>query len=239
MRAGLFPAALLSVALAACGAGEATPRLTVGVASSMTEAMEALGTAHEEATLELSVAGSQVLVAQAREGAPLDVVITADAATAQSLAELGLLSGDPIRFAGNRLAIAVRPGNPLGLAGPSDLADDAITLVLASPDVPAGAYTQIALGNAGIELAPDSLEPSVRAVLAKVRLGEADAGIVYATDLTAGGVDGVAMPPEANLTTDYFAVVLEGGRTDLAARFVAFLQTPQAQTILADLGFGS
>lgn len=227
----------LLLVLSACGGGQSPSPLTIGAASSMTEAMEALGGAFVDAGVDVSAAGSQVLVAQAREGAPLDVIITADAATAQSLAELGLLAADPVRFAGNRLAIAVERTNPLGIEGPADLADDDLTLVLASPEVPAGAYTEVALRKAGIELTPDSLEPSVRAVLAKVLLGEADAGIVYATDLRQADVDGVAMPATANLTTDYFAVVLNGGRTDLAARFVAFLQTSRAQSILTELGF--
>lgn len=229
--------AALALAVGACGGDGNNDPLTIGAASSMTEAVEALAAAYIDGPVELSVAGSQVLVAQAREGAPLDVVITADAATAQSLADLGLLAGDPVRFAGNRLAIAVEAGNPLGVGGLADLADDEITLVLASPEVPAGAYTQLALERAGINLAPDSLEPSVRAVLAKVKLGEADAGIVYATDLATGGVGGVEIPEDGNLTTDYFALVLNREKADRAAGFVAFLQTVPARTVLADLGF--
>lgn len=203
----------------------------------MTEAVEALGEAFAEVEIDLSVAGSQVLVAQVREGAPLDVVITADAATARSLADLELLAASPVPFARNRLAIAVAAGNPLDITGLDDLADDQITLILASPEVPAGAYTRQLLERAGVKVSPDSLEPSVRAVLAKIQLGEADAGVVYQTDLRAGGVSGVVIPQEANVSTEYFVAVIDRDKVETATGFATFLQTAEAQGILAGLGF--
>jgi molybdate transport system substrate-binding protein len=214
--------------------------LVVGVASSMAEAAEALSDAYGDIDIELSVAGSQVLVAQVREGAPLDVILTADAVTADALSELGVVNGDPLAFARNRLAIAVAEGNPLGINGLNDLTASGVTLVLAAAEVPAGRYTSQMLDAAGITVSPSSLEPSVRAVLTKVQLGEADAGIVYRTDLTRPGITGVEIPDEVNPPTDYFGAALTTSSQPIAAAsFVAFLATPAARVILADLGFSS
>jgi molybdate transport system substrate-binding protein len=204
----------------------------------MSEAAALLATAFGEGTIDVSVAGSQVLVAQVREGAPLDVVLTADRETAAELSRLGVLAGDPIAFAYNRLAIAVAPGNPLGIAGLSDLADPGLTVVLAAPEVPAGRYTARLLETAGIAVPAASLEPSVRSVLAKVQLGEADAGIVYRTDLSRGNVTGVEIPDRVNPITVYFAAALRtSSDPDRAVGFVAFLTSPAAQQLLAELGF--
>jgi molybdate transport system substrate-binding protein len=206
----------------------------------MTEAAQRLADAYGTRAIELSVAGSQVLVAQVREGAPLDVILTADAATAATLTGLGVVQGETQAFARNRLAIAVAEGNPLGIAGLGDLAGPGVTLVLAAPDVPAGRYTAELLHAAGITLSASSLEPSVRAVLTKVQLGEADAGIVYRTDLARPGITGIEIPREINPITEYFAAALTTARDPVAASaFVAYLATPAAQNILAELGFSS
>jgi molybdate transport system substrate-binding protein len=224
--------------LVLCACGGAEPSLVIGVASSMTEAAQRLGDAYGTAAIELSVAGSQVLVAQVREGAPLDIILTADAATAEALSDLGVVQGEPRAFARNRLAIAVAEGNPLGIAGLEDLADPGVTLVIAAPGVPAGRYTAAMVDGAGIALTPSSLEPSVRAVLTKVQLGEADAGIVYRTDLARPGITGVEIPDDINPTTEYFAAALNtSSDRNAAAAFVAFLATPAARAILGELGF--
>lgn len=231
-------AGLTMLATACSGSGR--PALVVGVASSMTEAARELGDAYAAGEVELSVAGSQVLVTQVREGAPLDVIITADAATATDLVGLGVVSGEPVVFAHNRLAIAVAEGNPLGITGLANLAEKGLVVVLAAPEVPAGRYTESLLARAGVSISVSSLEPSVRSVLAKVRLGEADAGIVYRTDLAVGGVGGVEIPGDINPPTDYYAIALTtAGEADAAASFVAFLQTAEAAAILDRLGFRS
>ncbi|NNC91445.1 MAG: molybdate ABC transporter substrate-binding protein [Acidimicrobiia bacterium] len=206
----------------------------------MSEAVEALGEAYEPLKVELSVAGSQVLVAQVREGAPLDIIVTADSATAAALSGLGVVAGEAVAFARNRLAIAVPEGNPRGIRGLDDLAASELTLVLAAPAVPAGRYTAELLDAAGLTLSPSSLEPSVRAVLSKVQLGEADAGIVYRTDLNRPGVTGVEIPDAVNPIAEYFAAALTSASDpEEAASFVTFLGTPPAQQILAELGFSS
>jgi molybdate transport system substrate-binding protein len=231
--------ALAAALVAGCGGGRASGgQLTVGVASSLVEVIDAVAAEHRDAEFQFSVAGSQILVAQVREGAPLDVVITADARTVQNLEALGLLAGPPARFAGNRLAMAVRPGNPLGISALEDLADPDLILVLASPEVPAGAYAEQLFTTAGIDVVPDSLEPSVRAVLAKVELGEADAGIVYVTDLAAAAVEGVEIDPAHNVLTAYYAGVVAGSdKENSAAAFVDFLQSDGVGAILARYGF--
>jgi len=230
---------IVAVAMLATGcSGSGEPPLVVGVASSMTEAARELGDAYDGADVELSVAGSQVLVAQAREGAPLDVIITADATTAAALTELGVVTGDPVLFARGSLAIAVAEGNPLGISGLADLTNEQLVIVLAAPEVPAGRYTVALLDAAGVSISASSLEPSVRSVLAKIQLGEADAGIVYHTDLALGGVGGIDIPDDINPVTEYYAIALStSADTEAASTFVAFLQSPQAATILDRLGF--
>lgn len=236
MRGGLALVAVVLLGTACSGTGER--HLIVGAASSMTEVAHRLADSYGLAHIELSVAGSQVLVAQVREGAPLDVVLTADAGTARALVDLGAVAGRPILFARNRLAIAVAAGNPLAISELADLARPGLTVVLAAPEVPAGQYTARLLENAAVSISPSSLEPSVRSVLAKVQLGEADAGIVYQTDLERSGISGVELPDEINPVTEYYAAVLkEASNPGRAEAFVAYLQTPEAAGILREFGF--
>lgn len=212
--------------------------LRVGVASSLAEAFSELDSNFQEAELNVSAAGSQVLVAQVREGAPLDVIVTADLATMDRLRELDLIAGPAVRFAGNTLVIAVEAGNPLGVDNLDDLAADDLTVVLAAPDVPAGAYTGELLAAADTAVRPDSLEPSVRAVLAKVALGEADAGIVYATDVRDAPVTAVTIPESINIQTSYYAAPLrDSALPGVARRFVDFLAGEQAGIVLTERGF--
>ena len=228
---------IVGIVLAACSSGTAGPGLTVGAASSLTEVMNAIGDAYDRAEITVSAAGSQVLAAQVREGAPLDVVITADRATIERLASSGLLRGSPARIAGNRLVIVVAGGNPREIASLTDLGRDDLTVVLAAPEVPAGNYAAQALATAGIALTPASLEPSVRSVVAKVRLGEADAGLVYATDIT-DDVDAIELPPDVAVATSYFAaVVATTGNAVEAERFVEFLNGERGQAVLRARGF--
>lgn len=226
---------LVAVVLAATACTGGSPSLVVGVASSLAEVGEELGQAFPDATVTLSVAGSQVLVSQVREAAPLDVVITADARTVGAIAELASEGSEAVLIAGNRLAIAVAPGNPLEIDSLDDLTDTSVQVVLAAPQVPAGAYTEDLLQAAGIAVLPVSLEASVRGVLTKVRLGEADAGIVYETDLRVGGVDGVAIPEALNPAVEYYAIAL----TEDGGAFVSFLRSPPAQRVLVEHGFTS
>ena len=168
-------------------------------AASLTEAFADVGTALGAGDPGLSVrysfAGSGALVAQVQQGAPADVVATADTASMARLVDAGLVT-TPTTFARNQLQILVAPGNPLAIASLADLARPDLKVVLGAETVPAGRYAAQALQAAGITVAPVSYEADVKAAVAKVTLGEADATIVYVTDVIAAGAkgQGVAIP---------------------------------------------
>ena len=219
-------AALLAATLAtACGAGSASPpgpRITVLAAASLTEAFEAVG---RGTAVTFNFAGSQQLVAQVEAGAPVDVVATADPDAMDRLARAGLVNA-PRTFAGNRLAIAVHPGNPERIQGLADLARDGLNVVLADPAVPAGGYARQVLERAGVRVRPVSLELDVKAVARKVATGEADAGIVYVTDVTAGSA--VAIPDATNVVATYPVAVVRASTNPAGAE--AFVDRLLGQT---------
>ncbi|WP_431784680.1 molybdate ABC transporter substrate-binding protein [Streptomyces chumphonensis] len=239
-------AAALLLPLAACGAGSgesdaATTELTVLAASSLTDAFEQAGAAYTEdhpgTTVTFSFAGSQELTAQVRQGAPADVIATA---SAESMADVAADAGDPVTFAENRLVIATGEGNPHDVRTLADLADPDLTVVLAAPEVPVGAYGQEVLERQGVDVEPASEEPNVRAVLSKVALGEADAGLVYRTDAATSPdtVDAVEIPDAQNAVAAYPAATLDASEhPEDAAAFVEWLRGPRAQRILAEYGF--
>jgi molybdate transport system substrate-binding protein len=238
----LWLAACTGPAPAADGVGG---EVVVLAAASLTDAFTALGerfeAAHPGAAVVLSFAGSQSLATQIIQGVPADVVASADVAQVQRVAAAGLVRGRTATFATNRLAIAVEAGNPRGVSGLADLADPGLVLVLAAPEVPAGRLAARALAAAGVEVTPASLEVDVRAVLAKVELGEADAGIVYASDLVTAGpsVEGVDVPEAADVRASYpIAVLAEAPNPAGAAAFVALVLSAEGQAVLAQHGFG-
>ncbi len=230
-------AVLLAGAAAATGCGGSPPAprtatITVLAAASLTEAFDDLVPA---AHARYSFAGSQQLVAQVTAGAPADVVATADAGSMAQLVQAGLV--DPPRdFARNRLAIAVEPGNPRRVQGLADLARPDLKVVLADPSVPAGRYARQILDRAGVTVRPISLELDVKAVAAKVAAGEADAAIVYATDV--GRAGSVAIPDDANVVATYpVAVVKATTHRAEAQAFVDRLLGPAGRAVLAARGF--
>lgn len=225
-RLGAVVAGVLLLA-PACGAG--TSGVTVAAAASLTGAFEALGGAT------FSFAGSQQLVAQVEAGAPVDVVATADPQAMDRLVREGLVD-PPATFARNRLAIAVPPENPARIAGLADLGRGGVKVVLADPAVPAGRYARQMLDRAGVVVQPVSLELDVKAVARTVAAGEADAGIVYATDVAgAGRVD---IPDAANVVATYpVAVVRATGDRAGAQAFVDRLLGPAGRAALAGQGF--
>ncbi|MFF6883023.1 molybdate ABC transporter substrate-binding protein [Streptomyces sp. NPDC012421] len=255
--AAVLTAALL-VPLAACGnddpkkdtggspasgsaSGAPSANLTVLAAASLTDVFKTAGAAYEKAhpgtKITFSFAGSQELVAQVSQGSPADVLVTADT---KSMDKVKADTGTPAVIAKNRLVIATGEGNPFKVDGLKDLADTKLKVVLAAPEVPAGKYSEQILDKQGVTVKPVSQEPNVRAVLSKVELGEADAGLVYKTDAASAAdkVDAVEIPDDQNAIAQYPAATLKDSKNaEAAAAFVAWLSSPDGQKILQDAGF--
>lgn len=245
----------LAVLAAACGTGEAaggrdadgevSGELTVFAAASLTDAFDQLGEAfvdaHPDVEVAFNHAGSQTLAGQIDEGAPADVFASADTTQMDAVAAGGHLAGEPEVFTSNRLEIAVEPDNPLDIRELADLSEPDLVLVLPAEEVPAGRYTREALDAAGVEVEPASRERDVRAALSKVELGEADASIVYASDVDASdAADGVAIPDEQNVAASYPIAVLDAAPNPTAAEaFVAFTLSEAGQEILVENGFAT
>jgi molybdate transport system substrate-binding protein len=242
---GVVSAALI---LAACGGSAsgsnlpAATNLTVFAAASLQPPFDQVAKqmkSRYNITTTFNYAGTQTLTSQLTQGAQADVFASADAAHMTSMQSAGLLAGAPKLFAHNRLEIAVAKGNPKGIHTLADLARPGLVVVLADPSVPAGKYAQQALAKAGVTVKPASLELQVTAVLSKVALGEADAGIVYVSDIaTSGKVDGISIPDNLNVIADYPIASLKGASNSKGAdQFIAFVLSSQGQAILVGAGF--
>jgi molybdate transport system substrate-binding protein len=232
------------VAVGGCGSGGDRETVTVLAASSLAPAFEVIEVefeaAHPDVDLVVSSGGSPTLAAQAAEGSPAALLITADDATMRRAVDAGVVDGGPRSIATNRATIAV-PADPPGdlVDEPADLAREDLVVVLCAVEVPCGAAAVDLLDALGVDAAPDSLETSVQAVVGRLRLGEADAGVVYRTDVTAsdGALRAVAdEAPDGVGQVRYVAAVLEsqpGG-----PQVLAFLEGVDGRRILADFGFG-
>lgn len=209
--------------------------ILVLAASSMTEPLERIGERFEDERgvgVTFSFGASSDLARQISEGAIADVFISADE---RQVERLGPRLEAPVVIARNRLAIAVPAGDPERIAGLHDLSRDGLIVALCAVDVPCGRYAARALDGAGVTVAEASREQHVRAVLTKVRLGEADAGIVYRTD-AASGVELIDVADEV-IATYPAAVVTSSEDRDAARGFVAFLRSDAAVRILVGHGF--
>jgi molybdate transport system substrate-binding protein len=220
--------------------------LLVSAAASLADVLAELGSdfeaAHPGVDVQLNLGSSASLRQQVLEGAPADVFASADTANMTRLVDAGETTGDPVIFARNRMEIAVPAGNPAGITGLDDFADDELLVGLCAEQVPCGAYAREVLRNAGVTPSVDSNESDARALLTKVEAGELDAGITYLTDvLSAGGaVEGLAIPEEVDVMADYPIATLAGApNPEVAARFVAFVLSGQGQAILDGYGFSS
>ncbi|MFE9254207.1 molybdate ABC transporter substrate-binding protein [Streptomyces sp. NPDC006879] len=217
--------------------------LTVLAAASLTEVFKAVGAAYEDShpgtKVTFSFAGSQALAAQVKQGAPADVLVTADTKTMDGLRKE---TNPTAVIAKNRLVIATAKGNPHRINEVKDLVDARLKVVLAAPEVPVGRYSKKVLDAQNLTVHPVSLEPNVRAVLSKVEWGEADAGLVYRTDVAAakGKVTEVQIPDASNVVAQYPAATLKTTKNPGAATaFVSWLTTPPAQRIMLEAGFQS
>jgi molybdate transport system substrate-binding protein len=228
------------------GSSDAEGALTVFAAASLkapfAELAKIYEAGHPGTTVALSFAGSADLATQISQGAPADVFASADTNTMDKLQQAGLVDGDARIFATNTLAIAVPPGNPAGIRSFADLARPGTRLVQCAPQVPCGAATAAVEQQAGRDLSPVSEENSVTDVLGKVVSGEADAGLVYVTDVESatGKVEAVPFPEAAAAVNSYPISVLPGSRNSTAAQaFFDLVTGPEGQHVLAEAGFGS
>ncbi|MGH3350700.1 MAG: molybdate ABC transporter substrate-binding protein [Nocardioides sp.] len=245
-RIGAVIAAAAVLTLSACGGGSEgagqDQELTVFAAASLTatftELAEEFEKDHPGVKVTTSFGGSSDLVAQIEDGAPADVFASADT---KNMDKLGELATDPQDFASNTLEIATPPDNPANITGFGDLAKSGTKVVVCAVEVPCGNATAQMEKKTGVDIEPVSEEQSVSDVLAKVTSGDADAGLVYVTDVTAAGdtVTGVEFPESDQVMNTYPISTLDGAdEPDLAAEFVELALDETGQKVLSDAGFG-
>jgi molybdate transport system substrate-binding protein len=259
MRTASALVLLAALLLAGCAAARPDPEiqpraLTVFAAASLTDAFTQIGaefeSTHPGVTVVFNFAGSQALRTQLEQGAAADVFASASQAEMEALIAAGLVAPDAAQtFLTNRLLAILPAGNPAGIETLQDLARPGVKLVLAAEEVPAGKYARRVLENLDSLYGPGyaqavlsnavSLEENVRLVLTKVELGEADAGIVYVSDVVnAPGLSSLPIPDEYNLTATYpIAALAAAPEPDLAAEFLAAVFSPRGQAVLQAWGF--
>lgn len=253
----------LALVLAACTARPASSTssagsshtLTVFAAASLTQAFGELGSTFEAQNpgvkITFNFAGSQALRTQIEQGAPADVMVSADSTQMDALVSDGFIARSMAQpFVTNKLLVILPPSDPAGVRGLQDLSRPGLKLVLAAADVPVGKYARQALdqmdasfgaGFAGKVLANVvSNEDNVKQVVAKVELGEADAGIVYASDAVAApDLKTIDIPSQLNVTALYFiAPLVHAPDAALAQALVDYVRSPAAQPVLTKWGFG-
>lgn len=246
LATGLAVVLLLSAcAPPASGDAERRPGLRIAAASSLTGLFDELARAfareHPEILFEpIIYEGSPTLAAQIRDGRRIDVIASADEDSLSTITDQ--IDGAPVVFATNVLVIAVPPGNPADIRTLADLSDDELTVVLCAEQVPCGASARALLSSAGVSVVAASEEQNVKAVVAKIQAGEADAGLVYATDVIAshGALEGIAVEGSEDARTEYPIAALTGSENPSDARaFVSWIRSAAAREVLARAGFGA
>ncbi len=224
---------------------EVSGNITVFAAASLTAAYTELGeafmTEYPDAKVTFSFDASSKLVASIiDDGAPADVFASADQANMTKLTDAGENGSEPAVFATNSLQIIVEQGNPKNIATVADLAQSGLLYVTCAPEVPIGKYGAQVLKHTGVTVTPVSLEENVKGIVTKVTAGEADAGIVYTTDVLAAGdaAEGIDIPADLNVIATYpVAVTKEAANAEGAQAFIDFVLSEQGQKILASYGF--
>ncbi len=255
MRALAAAAVGLALLLTGCGGGSAPPaappepepeELTVFAAASLNETFTALGKQFETdnpgVTVKFNFAGSSDLAQQIVNGAPADVFAAASDATMRTVTDGGVAAGEPVIFAKNVLQIATAPGNPKAITTFADLAKPDLKVVVCAPQVPCGAAAEKIEQATGVTLTPVSEEPDVKSTLGKVTSGDADAGLVYVTDVASAGsaVQGVTFPEAEQATTNYPIVVTsDAPQPELAAKFQQLVTGEIGQKTLQAAGFAA
>jgi molybdate transport system substrate-binding protein len=251
-------AATTLVAVAACGSsspaasgpdsttttegavsGDVTVYAAQSLSGAFTELAELFEQRHPGTSVKLNLNGSSTLVTQITQGAPADVFASADQANMQKVVDAGLAVGTPEVFAHNLLQIVVEKGNPKGLTGLDSLDDPGVTVDLCAAEVPCGNYARQSLTKGDVTVNPVSDEKNVAAVVTRVANGEADAGIVYRTDVLANDkVAGVDIPADQNVVAEYPLVIVKDAPNPAGgAAFAALAESPDGQAILARYGF--
>jgi molybdate transport system substrate-binding protein len=249
---GACAATLLLAGVAACGSSESasapraepTTTITVFAAASLKGSFTEIGkkfeAENEGVTVTFNFAGSSDLVAQIQQGAPADVFASADTKNMDKATADDLVDGTPASFATNTLEIATPPDNPAKVDSLNDLADPDVKVVLCAPEVPCGAAAAGVEQAGGVDIEPVSEEQSVTDVLNKVITGEADAGLVYVTDVKAAGdtVLGVTFPEADQVVNTYpIGALTDSKSPDVAQAFADYVTGAEGQAVLAAAGF--
>ncbi|QBX54520.1 molybdate ABC transporter substrate-binding protein [Nocardioides seonyuensis] len=242
MRALL--AVVLALPLAACSGTDDDQVLTVLAASSLADTFADLAELFEDehpgTDVRLVLGSSTMLAEQVVDGAPGDVLATADERSMRVAEDGSTLADGPYAFAGNALTLVTPPQNRAGIASLTDLDREGVDYVVCAEAAPCGALAVQLLDQQEVAQPPASQEVDARAVLARVEQGEADAGLVYRTDAVAAGDAVTEVPLPEGLTTNYLVAPLHGDdaeRSDLAAEFVTLVRSNRARQVLQDAGF--
>ena len=241
--------AVVSV-LAACSSssgssnGQVKGTVIVFAATSLTDAFNKIGSqweqAHPGTTVKFNYNGSSSLATSIKQGAPADVFASADTTNMDTVTNASDAVGKPKVFAKNKLEIMVAKGNPMHITSVAALANPSVKVVLCAPSVPCGMYANEVFSKAGVTVRPVSQETNVGGVVTKVTLGEADAGMVYETDVKANQSDatGVPIPSNQNVVADYPMVELKGAPNSSAAKsFMDYVNSSAGQKVLTSFGF--
>jgi molybdate transport system substrate-binding protein len=233
----------------------APTQVTVLAAASLRDVLTELAgrfeAEHPGVVIVPSFDASSTLRTQVEAGASADLFLSADTSNPQALADGGLTDGEPVPFTGNAVTLIVPAGNPAGIETWADLATHGVRVIAAGEDVPISRYADEAIATLAahadappdfiqlVEAAVVSREDNVRAVLAKLELGEGDAGFVYATDARAStDVVEIPLPPEARIAATYAGVVLRDAPAGDSARdLLTWLTNDAAQAVFAEYGF--
>ena len=249
-----FALAIAALTLTACGGGDDSggddssddqdKSLTIATAASLGNAFEELGATFEKdhpgVKVQLQLAGSSDLAQQITSGSKMDVFASADEENMDKVKDA--VEGEPEIFATNILTIVTEPGNPEKITGLQDLTNEDLDVVVCAPQVPCGAATERLSEQEDVTLTPASEESKVTDVLAKVRAGEADAGLVYVTDATDAGDDVTMVKTKGadKVVNKYpIAALAEAPEPDLAREFVDLVTGPEGQEVLQEKGFGT
>jgi molybdate transport system substrate-binding protein len=253
LRTLLVVAVTAAVSLTACSSSKKPATATTGpttisgsitvlAASSLTKGFTALGKEFQAANPGTKVVfgfgSSSDLETQIEQGAPADVFASADQANMDKVLKAGDNTGTPVSFVKNKLEIAVEKGNPKHIATLSDLTKSGTVVVLCDPSVPCGKFAVQVLANAKVTLTPKSLEANAKATLSKVELGEADAAIVYVSDVASSGkVAGVTIPDAVNVVTTLPIVALKDSKNSALAKAWDAFVVSHSSELVSTYGF--